>query len=283
MQRLIDSTGRDGAPRVIRWCLMEVLERCPPRRDCPTCPLWDDCRGVAKTRCDGFVSIDDAIALKRRVSADTWAAEMLCRRPSTHGCVFPTFDPSVHVREEIGEPAVRGPGRAGGADAPHPSPLYLAIDFGFANPFVCLWIRAAGTADDGTVHVIDEYVQPQRTLIEHLLQIQSKGYGTVKWVACDPAGAARSEQTGESSVAVLRRAGFRVRHRRSRVVDGLEEIRTALRPAAESTVGAPAGGRAGLIPPPRPRLFIHPRCRRLIRAMQAYRYATDDGGRASCR
>ena len=281
MQRLIDSAGRDGAPRVIRWCLMEVLERCPPGRHCPTCPLWDDCRGVAKTRCDGFVSIDDAIALKRRVSADTWAAEMLCRRPSTRGCVFPTFDPSVHVRDEIERWAVRGAGRADGVDAPPASclsPLYLAIDFGFANPFVCLWIRAAGGADDGIVHVIDEYVQPQRTLIEHLSHIQSKRYGTVKWVACDPAGAARSEQTGESSVAVLRRAGFRVRHRRSRVVDGLEEIRTALRPAAESPAGAPAGGRTGLVPPPpRPRLFIHPRCRRLIRALQAYRYATDDG------
>lgn len=281
MQRLTDAAGRDGAPRVIRWCLMEVLERCPPERDCRTCPLWDDCRGVAKARCDGFVSIDDAVALKRRVSAEAWAAEMLCRRPSTRGAVFPTFDPAAHVAEcawPHQQPATSNSQRA----TSNPQ-LCLAIDFGFANPFVCLWI----VHDGRRVHVIDEYVQPQRTLVEHLSYIQQKGYGTVAWVACDPAGGARSEQTGDSPVNLLRRAGFSVRCRRSRVLDGLEEIRVALRPAAAAAGGeddgaagpALAGFRPGMSrhptppPPAPPRLLVHPRCVRLIRALQCYRYA----------
>lgn len=264
MQRLVDSAGRDGKPRLIRWCLLEVLERCPPHRPCDTCPLWDDCAGAAKTRCDGFIPIDDAVALKRRVSAETWAAEMRCRRPSTRGAVFPTFDPAQHVAETARETPPASAGRA---------ELSLAIDFGFANPFVCLWVRH----DDRAVHVIDEYVQPQRTLVEHLSQIQQKDYGTVAWVGCDPAGGARSEQTGDSPVGVLRRAGYRVRCRRSRVVDGLEAIRVALRPAAgfdPPTSGAPTRVAPGSSPTaPPPRLFVHPRCVRLIRALQCYRYA----------
>jgi phage terminase large subunit len=129
----------------------------------------------------------------------------------------------------------------------------LAIDFGFANPFVCLWVRFDGT----TAHVIDEYVQPQRTLLVHLQQIQQRHATTVSFIACDPAGEARNEHTADSAVTVLRRAGYRVKCRRSRIVDGLESIRNALRPADGSS----------------PRLVIHPRCVALIAAMGAYRYA----------
>jgi hypothetical protein len=145
MSRVIES-ARAAGTRVVSWCILDVLQRCPAERDCAICPLWDDCGGVAKTRCDGFVPIDDAIAMKARVSADTWQSEMLCRRPSVRGCVFPAFDERVHVRKwtdarsEIAPAPTRG--RRSSA-TPRPRCTFqwsLAIDFGFANPFVCLWI-----------------------------------------------------------------------------------------------------------------------------------------------
>lgn len=284
MQRLLDAAAELGRPRIVRWCLLEVLQRCEPARDCATCALWNDCRGVAKTRCSGFIPIDDAIALKRRVSEDCWNAEMLCRRPSVRGCVFPMFDVQTHVGE--GWEANNGEQRAGsdwklrsdecrGGECaapprsrlmpPHSPPttghsalvaldasLHLSLDFGFANPFVCLWIRRHA---DGRIFVIDEYVQAQQTLDVHLSHIQSKGYGTVSWLACDPAGTGRSDQTAASNVTLLRRAGYRVRYRASRIVDGIELIRAALRPAAGP-----------------PRLRVHPRCVRLIAALRGYRY-----------
>src|SRR4029453_3532042 len=108
---------------VVKWCLMEVLERCPQERDCAACPLWEDCRGVAKNKCDGFVAIDDAIAMKRRVSRETWESEMMCRRPSIRGVVFPSFDAKVHVRE-------LAPTSQGAKYQP-----WLGIDFGFSSPF----------------------------------------------------------------------------------------------------------------------------------------------------
>jgi hypothetical protein len=47
--------------------------------------------------------------------------------------------------------------------------LYLGVDFGFAAPFVCLWIIET---PDGTRHVIDEYVQDGRVTHEHVEQIR---------------------------------------------------------------------------------------------------------------
>ena len=104
--------------------------------------------------------------------AQTWDCEMLCKRPSVEGSVFPTFDPAIHVRESIENSA------AGSSE------ISLALDFGFAAPFVCLWIRSFS---DGVTHVIDEYVQPGISLAQHIEQIRGRGHGEVNRVACDPA------------------------------------------------------------------------------------------------
>jgi hypothetical protein len=243
MHRIIESAEASGK-RIIKWCLLEVLERCPPDRVCDGCLLARECAGVAKTHCDGFVAIDDALRMKRRVSAETWEAEMLCRRPSIRDCVFAGFDPAVHVRETIE-----------GVDESRAT-MCLAVDFGYAAPFVCLWVREYEPAAAGIVHVVDEYVQPQRTVHEHMDHIEARRWGTVRRLACDPAGAGRNEQTAQSNVALLRARGYQVLHRGSRIVDGVELIRAALAPAAG-----------------RPRLFIHSRCPRLIAALQGYHYA----------
>ena len=165
---------------------------------------------------------------------------MLCRRPLLRGCVFSGFEPSIHVREFLAPELATSPQR-----------LWLALDFGFSNPFVCLWIRFSAHV----VHVIDEYVQAQRTVHQHLRNIEQRNWGTIERIACDPSGSGANEQTAKSNVQLLREAGYLVRCRSSRIIDGIEMIRTHL---------APASGPA--------RLFIHPRCTRLIRALQSYRY-----------
>jgi hypothetical protein len=240
MQQIIDNAVRVGTP-VVRWCVLDVLERCDARRDCATCPLWDECRGRAKTHADGFFSIDDAIAMKKRSSRDTWECEMLCQRPAVRGAVFPNFDPTMHCVDH--DPASIGT-------------WSLAIDFGFAAPFVCLWVHEHA----GVRRVVDEYVQPGRSVEDHLVEIASRPWPRAGVVACDPAGNARNDQTALSNVQMLRRTGYVVRSRPSRIVDGVELIRAALRPAA----GAPA-------------LFIHARCVHLLRALQAYRFSTFGG------
>ncbi len=239
MERVVDE-ARQSNKTVLHWCLMDVLERCPPERQCDGCELWEECRGVAKVRCDGFFTIDDAISIKRRVSLPLWQAEMLCQRPSTRDAVFPMFDPAIHVRTDLPERAT----------------ITLAMDFGYRHAFVCLWIASDGQ----TVHVIDEHIAPRMILSQHLKVIEARLWSIEKIVACDPAGNAVSDQTARSNVDVLRKAGYIVRTRHSLIQDGLEAIRAGLQPA----VGAPT-------------LFIHPRCTRLIAALQSYRYGPTSG------
>ncbi|MCC7349089.1 MAG: hypothetical protein IT446_00845 [Phycisphaerales bacterium] len=238
MQRIIES-ARKQHTMIIKWCLLEVLQRCPPERSCDSCPLWDECRGIAKTRCDGFIGIDDAIRMKQRVSREVWEAEMLCKRPSRRNAVFAAFNADTHVRTQF-------------PDITTSAETWLAMDFGFVNPFVCLWI----VRHDDVTYVIDEYVQEQRTMQEHLEQVKAHPWGRVRRIACDPAGSGRNEQTAVSNVQMLRAAGYTVRFRKSRIVEGIEMIRAALRPAAG-----------------KPTLFVHPRCARLIEALRNYRYA----------
>ncbi|MBC8104949.1 MAG: hypothetical protein H7Z14_00025, partial [Anaerolineae bacterium] len=98
-----------------------------------------------------------------------------------------------------------------------------------------------------------------QTLDVHLQQIEARPWsklgGKIARITCDPAGASRNDQTAASNIQLLRRSGYTVRSRKSLIVEGLELIRRALRPAHGE-----------------PRLFIHPRCVRLIKAMQSYRY-----------
>lgn len=237
MGQAIDSANARGVP-VLRWCLLDVLARCEPDRSCDGCPLWNECGGRAKCECDGFVSVSDAITMKGRVSDETWQSEMLCRRPSGRGRVFPSFDPAVHVRAFEGK-----------ADE-----VVMGVDFGFAAPFVCLWVAIIGKGATRRLHVIDEYAQPGRTLPEHAAEMAARRHGGQR-VFCDPAGAAVNGHTAASDVAVLRQHGFGVRYCRSRIAAGVELIRRALRPAAGE-----------------PTLFVSPHCRRLIASLQGYRY-----------
>ena len=166
---------------------------------------------------------------------------MLCRRPSTRGRVFPSFDEQVHVRpwESAGESIV------------------LAIDFGFAAPLAALWVAQHAS---GVTHVIDEHVQAEWPLDRHLAEIAARPWPRPRLVCCDPAGAARNAQTAASDVQLLRVAGYAVRYRASPIAPGLELIRRALSPATGQ-----------------PRLFIDARCTRLIAAMRHYRYPATGG------
>lgn len=246
MQRLIDNaTAGNSRARVLKWCILDILEHCPDERDCETCPLEEDCHGQAKQpHVDGFFSIDDAIAMKQRVSKQTWESEMLCLRPSVRDCVFPEFSAAAHVSEGVDAYARLGE-------------IWLAIDFGFASPFVCLWIAAG---PDGMTRVLDEYIQDRLQLDKHMDHVESRPWPHARKIACDPAGNARNDQTAQSNIDLLRKRGYLVHSRRSLIVDGLELIRTALSPAS-----GPIG------------LAIHPRCQGLITALGAYRYAPGHG------
>jgi hypothetical protein len=242
MQRLIDDAPAAGIP-VFKWCMWEVIERCRDR-SCSRCPLDDDCQGKAR-RARGYLKIDDVISQMRRSSRAGFESEMLCLRPNLENAVFEEFDVAEHVSPVGYNSAL---------------PLFRAMDFGFTNPFVCLWIQVD---DDGVVRVIDEYVQKKMIIAEHAAVVMRKtpcDESGVVCTFCDPAGAQANGVSGTGEVKVLRDMGMRVQYQSSRIVAGIEKIRAAVR----------AGdGRS--------RLVIDPKCSKLIEAMQCYHYP-DAGG-----
>lgn len=243
MNRVINETLESGAARVFKWCMWEVIERCNGR-SCSRCPLWSDCGGKAK-KARGYLSIDDCISQMRRSSRAGFEAEMLCLKPNLENTVFGDFDTDVHVSA---------------AEISSTDPLYRAIDFGFVNPFVCLFIQVG---EDGVVRVVDEYVRRRAGIAEHVKEIRLRTGRKEEQVAgtyCDPAGAGRNDVTGTSAVSELRAMGVQVSYVRSRIMEGVELIRRALRSGDSKA-----------------RLVISSRCPNLIEAMKNYHYPADQG------
>ena len=251
MERLVDSARRGERPagptpaagrrmgfRLTKWCLWEVIKNCAPDRPCKDCPLAEDCRGRAR-QAGGFFRIDDAIAIKARSSRAAWEAEMLCRGARREYLVFGEFNPDVHV---------------GRVEFCPDWPTYRAIDFGYAEPLVCLWIQVS---PGGAVHVIDEYVRARRPLAQHAGEILRRDPPQAKVTATyvDPAGRARESTSGAACTELLAAAGISCSCQASTIAEGLELIRAALAPAAGE-----------------PTLKIDPCCRDLIRAFQTYHY-----------
>jgi hypothetical protein len=255
--------AREGGRRLFRWGVVDVLEKCGDehacRSDAGACPLLEECAGSAKERNEqdaGHVSVRDAIALKRRVAKVTWDAEMLCKRPRRSDAVLPEFSHAVHV---FGD----------GVHDPEKHVWLAGMDFGWRAPTVVLW---AALDESGVLRVVDERVERGVVLDEHinaimagLKRVDTTGIVHGAWPACswigvDPAGQNAHEQTGTSSVEIMRAAGLSVKTRRLGVGEGLNLIRARLAPAD----GSP------------PRLYVHERCEKLIESLERYHFPTDD-------
>jgi hypothetical protein len=237
MQRLVSSAAQNNTP-VFKWCVWETIERCAGRT-CSSCPLWGDCAGKAK-QAAGYLKIDDCITQMRRSSRQAFEAEMLCIKPNLENVVFDQFESAVHVRSVDYDPNL---------------PLYRSLDFGFANPFVCLWIQVDS---GGVVRVIDEYVRTRATIDVHAAELKSRtpnGESRVIATFCDPAGAGANDVTGTSAVRELRSLGINVRYCRSGIAEGIELIRRAIRAGDGKS-----------------RLVVSPKCARLIEALTCYHY-----------
>jgi hypothetical protein len=271
-----DDGASHSAPVLLTWCLWEVIEPCPPERSCSRCPLWPDCEGRAR-QAQGYFPIDDAIAQKARASRQAWEAEMLCLRPRADQLVFAEFDPARHVEAVAYNPSL---------------PLYRTLDFGYANPFVCLWVQVeregelahdskspslAASASERSrcradidlsrvrLRVIGEYVARERAIADHAREIAARDPGPVVATYGDPAGWQRSDVTGTGPCQELGRLGIRVRTPRAGILEGVELVRRLLKPRP--------GGDAGLV--------IDPSCQWLTRAFQQYHWDESADGQRS--
>ena len=111
---------------------------------------------------------------------------------SPSGRVYPEFDRGVHEAELTPPPA--------GAV------VYKAMDFGFTNPFVCLWGYLDG---DGRLIIFDEYSRAGATLDVHAAEIKSRddalrSKNALRGPAfADPSGRLEREQLAAAGVPTV--------------------------------------------------------------------------------
>jgi hypothetical protein len=89
---------------------------------------------------------DEIIDLRRDMSEEKFNQEIGASFTEFVGRVFKDYDPEIHLRSLRYDPSL---------------PLYLAIDYGWTNPFVCLFIQR-NVWDD--IFVIAEYRAVQRDI-----------------------------------------------------------------------------------------------------------------------
>ena len=168
--------------------------------------------------------------------------------------VFPFFDRAKHVKEIPFQPLFE---------------TDWGVDFGWASPTALLLIQLT---PDETVFVLDEIKATETAIRDVANAMIKRKYTRIvnihpriesnfpNAVYCDPAGAAKNEATGTSSVVELRSMGLVVNYRKP--YEGVIQDRIAL---------IRKWGQNG-------KLIIHPKCVNLIEAMEAYRYADPKGG-----
>ena len=123
-----------------------------------------------------------------------------------------------------------------------------SIDFGTRNPF-CFLYMAVDPSDD-TLHIVDEYYQPERTLAQHagaIDQIINHGRPSPLWIVADP------EDRG-SRLSLAREHGISTTTAKKQIRAGINSVAERLRPDAEG----------------RPHLVVHDRCTNLIREIEGY-------------
>ncbi|MCH8825264.1 MAG: hypothetical protein IH984_17345 [Planctomycetes bacterium] len=242
MQKLVKNAN-EQSKKVMRWGVLDVLEKCPPQRDCDTCRLFSDCQGRAK-HAEGFISIDDAIQQHTRVGNQTWRSEMLCLEPSRSDSVYAEFDLKKHVVEFTVNQSQRLKTWVGG------------IDFGYRSPTVLLWAFVDEVTD--VLYIVDELAVREHTTEQIIDQASHRNWPRPEWIGADPAGNQRNEHTGTTTINMWRKAGYTIRYRKSEIEAGISAVRRRLKKADSSAA-----------------LFIHPRCRSLIESLSMYHYPTD--------
>ena len=192
MMRIIDSVGESGIP-VLKWCLFEVIEPCPPGRNCEDCKkvisrdenqkphtFWEVCQGKAKKVTEKrfpCVLIEDIHKIFKRSTFEDFQAENLCLRPRAGGGSFykaydDRYPGGVHIIDDLYNPEWD---------------LYEAYDGGYHHPRASIYQKNKSTDQ---IILIDEYapenVAPS-TFVEGWWKFREEmGYKPATYQFCDP-------------------------------------------------------------------------------------------------
>lgn len=160
------------------------------------------------------------------------------------GLVYKEFDPDIHVVPNPHYPDLDLEPRA--ILAMLEAERYCGIDFGYTNPFCCLW----GWRNDETWVIFDEDFGSGK-MHEYWVQRMLERGGSIRERFADPNNAEGRAYFASHGIGTLAA--------NKEVVAGIETVRRLLTVRGDG----------------RPRLLISSRCRNLIRELQKYRYPQD--------
>ena len=170
-------------------------------------------------------------AQRRRMLDGEWC--------DNEGAVYDEFDEDIHVH--------KGPMPAGWERWT----AVAGIDFGYTNPFVCLW----GALDpDGRLWITRERYQARQTVHEHAQAILAAGLKRPAWTVADHDAEDR---------ATLHAAGIQTLAATKDVERGIQAVKARLK----------------VRPDGRPRLYVHEACRETIAEFYDYAWAPPKDGR----
>jgi len=169
---------------------------------------------------------------------DEWPEEVQTTRiegrfASFYGAVYKTWNRSVHFIK------------------PFPIPegwqKYRGIDFGFTNPFVCLWVAKDG---DNNWYVFREYYKAKTGINEHIRNVKKLSKPTEKYI-CTYADPENAEDRAE-----MKKQGLPTKIARKDVAKGIELVQSKLKVKRNG----------------KPSLYVFNTCRNTAREMAIYRY-----------
>jgi hypothetical protein len=170
---------------------------------------------------------------KKDMSEMLFRQEIAAEFTAFEGQIYPEFQEEIHVKNFNYDPDKKN---------------WLALDFGYVDPFVCLDIMIDPT--DDRVYVWREYMESYRSTHEHGLILARRDNPPeykIDGIAADPRGA--------DEIATISWVLGTISHNAVGWAAGVEEIKKALKVREDG----------------RPGLLIHPSCTNLIRQMKNLR------------
>lgn len=178
--------------------------------------LYDAQKGTWTTEGAAYLKLLDGLTGVRRLRLrlGQWAA--------AEGLVYETFDPAAHLHAPIANP-------------PHEWPRYLAVDFGYRNPFVCQWWAQS---PDGILFMYREVYFSGRLVEDHARQIlalarRGDGHKADVW----PPRAIICDHDAEDRATLERHLGFSTKPAIKVVSEGIQAVQARLKVGANGKPG----------------------------------------------
>ena len=151
------------------------------------------------------------------------------------GLVYKEFSRNYHIQD---------------FDVPDSWQRVRAVDYGYTNPFVCLW---GALDEDRILYIYYEHYQPKQLIKEHASTILSIDDKVFSWTVADHDAQDNAEMADN---------GIPTRRASKEVIQGIQKVKARLQEQ----------------PNGKPRLIIHPRCVNLIKELGMYRWAKQPQG-----